>query len=97
MALQVTSQTVTTAGTRVQLAASGSAMWLSIQAAPGNTNKIYVGDASVSSTDYGVFLSPGDSLMIPGIPGMGVASVNLADIYLDADTNGNKVFLMYNI
>jgi hypothetical protein len=96
MALLQGSKT-TNAGTRAPLVAttvttptSRFCARVTIYALPGNTNKVYVGDASVSSTAYAVRLSAGESYTI----GMGETrgnSTDLATIYIDVDTNGEGV------
>ncbi len=74
--------TVTTAGTRVVLAASNTIQAVVIQAVQSNTGTIYVGDSSVSSTN-GYELIAGQAI--------GVAIDNLNKIYIDASANSQSV------
>lgn len=75
-------KTVTTAGTRVTLAASQAVKSVVIKALVGNTGTIYVGDTSVASTN-GFALSPGDTLTLD--------IANLNTVNLDASVNGEGV------
>ena len=82
------SQTVTTAGTRVQLnTASVPCRVVLITGKLANTGYIYVGDVNVSSTAYGKRLLAGDSITIP------IGNLNL--VYLDASVNGEGVDYLY--
>ncbi len=72
---------VTTAGTRVQLAANAIAAGV-LQAPSTNTGIIYVGGATVSATVFGAELQPGQST--------GIAINNTDKIYIDASVNGDK-------
>lgn len=75
-------KTVTTAGTRVTLAASQAVQSVTVKALIANTGLIFVGDASVSSTT-GFQLSPGDSVTLD--------VANLATVNLDSAVNGEGV------
>lgn len=75
-------KTVTTAGTRVTLAASQAVKSVVIKALAANTGLIFVGNGSVASTT-GFELSAGDSV------GLDVA--NLATVNLDSAVNGEGV------
>lgn len=75
--------TVTTAGTRVQLASNTLTNGGIIQAPSTNTGLIYVGGSNVSSTVYGAELQPGQSTSI--------AIDNTNKIYVDSSVNGDKV------
>lgn len=91
------SKNVTTSGTEVQLLASTVenlgrlCARLTIQAKTGNTNNVYVGtSAAVSTSVFGVKLAAGQTYTI----GMGETrgnGIDLANIWLDADTNGEGV------
>lgn len=88
--------TVATAGTEQALSATATpVMSVTIQALPGNTGNIYVGDSAVDST-HGFVITPGSSIEITA-PLMGRASEQLilSDIYVDAATNGDKVVYGY--
>lgn len=75
--------TVTTAGTRVQLASNTLAIGAILEAPSTNTGLVYIGGADVSSTVYGAELQPGQSTSVA------VSNTNL--IYIDASVSGNKL------
>ena len=79
-------KTVTAAGTAEALAASTSIHSVTIKALAGNTNNVYVGDSSVDSTN-GFVLDSGESISLD--------IDNLADVYIDTDTNGEGVSFIY--
>lgn len=74
--------TVTTAGTRVQLATNTVVAGI-LQAPSTNTGLIYVGGSGVSSTVFGAELQPGQAC--------GIAISNTDKIYVDASVSGDKV------
>lgn len=74
--------TVTTAGTRVTLAASQAVQSVTIKALSTNTGVIYVGNASVASTN-GFQLAAGDSVS------MDISNLNTVNI--DSSVNGEGV------
>lgn len=78
--------TVTTAGTRVTLAASTACKSVTIKALSTNTNKIFVGDATVASTN-GFQLAASEALSLD--------ITNLNTINLDATTSGEGVTYVY--
>ena len=83
--LLASEKTVTTAGTAEALSSSQRVRSLTIVAKSTNTGRVYVGGSDVaSSTNAG--LAAGDSLEIPV-----VTWLDLADIYIDVDTNGEGV------
>ena len=97
-------KTVTTAGTRVAL--SATALYVGavyIEAEEGNSGKIYVGDATVSSSKYASVLAAGESFQIAseGVIGTGCEqsyyhdAINLAEIYIDASANNQSVQVSY--
>ncbi len=75
-------KTVTTAGTRVTLAASTACQSVTIKALLTNTGLIYVGDTAVSSAN-GLTLWPGDSVSLD--------IANLTTVNLDSSVNGEGV------
>lgn len=87
---------VTTAGTAVQLEATGiRCSAIIIQALPANTGYIYVGDSTVASTN-GFALGAEDSLMIGGANRRGGDDEFIAsDIYIDSSVNGEGVTWQY--
>ena len=74
---------VTTAGTRVQLAADQACKQVLIIALNTNTGFIYIGNASVSSSAYGKRLRAEESVSIP------VSNLNL--VYVDSSVNNEGV------
>lgn len=74
--------TVTTAGTRVQMASVALVAGATIKALPTNTGLIYVGNVGVTSAN-GFILSPRESVF--------VAADNLNRFYIDAQVNGEGV------
>lgn len=74
--------TVTTAGTRVTLAASQAVKSVAIKALVANTGTIYVGNASVSSAN-GLQLAAGESVSLD------IGSLNTVN--LDSSVNGEGV------
>ena len=91
---------VASAGT--QEALSASTIWaktIMIQAESSNTGIIYIGDSSVSSSDYAVELAAGNSVSIEAPPiGPGqVEELDLADIYIDASVSTDGVSVGYLI
>src|SRR5438046_2090482 len=96
--------TVTTAATRVRATATSTpCQSIFVQAVATNTGKMYVGNSAVvGSTLAGCFAvlpapvgtAPAVTLAsfsasIPLAPG----GLNLADIWIDSDTNGEKVLI----
>jgi len=81
-AIKCAVQTVTTAGTRVQLP-NYACREVTIIALRTNTGRIYVGGSDVSSTVYGADLGPQDSITLP------VSNTNL--IYIDASVSGEGI------
>ena len=87
-------QTVAAAGTAIALSATKLNVYsASIVANSGNTNNIYIGDSTVDkATNKSIPLGPGGVLPITAQAGY---NINLAKIFIDADTNGNGVTFMY--
>ena len=82
--------TVSSAGTRVACSASTLPVAsVLIQADTSNTGYLYVGDNTVSSTK-GISLSAGDAIEFSVSVNGRTDELDLADIYLDAQTSGNK-------
>ncbi len=81
-----------TAGTNVVMGASSiQCSSIMLQADPLNTNNVYYGDSTVTST-AGFSLAPGEKavLTMDNAPGNN-AYLTLASIYLGSDTTGNIV------
>jgi len=73
------------------------AAWAVIQAAKGNTGSVYVGGTPAptngTTTTNTVELAKGDSLTLPA---MGIAdSYDLSTVFMNVDTNGDKVRVVY--
>jgi len=73
---------VTTAGTEVPLASSTAILSVTVKAKHANTNMIYVGKNPVTSST-GFVLDAGEAVSMD--------VDNLADVYIDSDTNGEGV------
>ena len=83
---------VSTAGTPEPL--SGVSKFVSqvlIQAKDSNTGKVYIGKSTVSSTN-GVELTAGES--VPFVANVG-AKIDLNKLYIDVDTDGEGVKIIY--
>jgi len=88
--------TVATAGTAVALG-TGKARKLKIKALAGNTGALGVGESDVDSTNW-YELSPGDELILDNTSESGQSEMfefDLANVYLDAATNGNAASISY--
>lgn len=86
--------TVTTAGTRVALAATRTmAAWVQIQNSGNVANKLYVGDVTVSATTAAIALNALDVETMP--PVADINGYDLSTIYIDADTNGMIANIIY--
>lgn len=90
-------KTVAVAGTQERLTTNNlKVSAVMIQAEPTNTNYVYVGDSTVSSTNYGIVLAAGDLITLNAqLLGMGYALISLKDIWLDVDTNTEGVSCIY--
>ena len=79
-------KTVSASGTAEALSSSSQRVKsLVLVTKRGNTGQVYLGGADVASTTNDG-LEPGGSLMIPAVNWL-----DLADIYIDADVNGEGV------
>lgn len=88
-------KTVTTAGTRVQLTTNTvKTPSISIQALRGNTNVVYVGNNSVSSTTHFISLAAGGTVVIGAEQyGWGAAQIDPSKIWLDSAVSGEGVMV----
>jgi hypothetical protein len=75
-------KTVASAGTAEVLGSSTTTTSIAIKALHGNGGMVYVGDSGVDSSN-GFVLDAGDGIVME--------VDNLADIYIDVDTNGEGV------
>lgn len=73
---------VTTAGTAEALASTQLCLAVTVRAKSANTGNVYVGGSAVDSTD-GFPLAAGEAITL--------FVQDLADVYLDVDTNGEGV------
>ena len=91
-------KTVTTAGAKVQLSTTSVLVKsIMIQANPGNSGDIYVGDSSVSSSVYGAVVTANNSLSLEP-PSNGTAEtyeLDLQDFWIDSSVNGEGISIMY--
>lgn len=86
--------TIATAGTPQPLTSNNIAAFsIAVQADPTNTNNVYVGDSTINSSN-GHVLEPGAAIAISGEKN-GIDEVFLNDVFVDTDTNGNKVRIQY--
>ena len=84
--LLTSEKTVAAAGTAEALSSTPQrVLSLAIIAKSSNTGQVYVGGSDVDSSTNGG-MAPGDSLELSGGNAM-----DLADIYIDVDTNGEGV------
>ena len=85
-------KTIATAGTPLALLTSDAkAVWVIVQAVSTNTGDVWVGGSDVlASTKTGIRLTAGSST--PMLP-----ITNVAKIYADVATNGDKVSFIYGV
>jgi hypothetical protein len=87
---------VTTAGTREPLATGEMenvrVRSVTIRANTGNSNPVYVGNSTVSSTT-GYILSPGETvtLQVEAAEWLAGGAINLSSVMLDVGTDGDGV------
>lgn len=95
----VTDKAVATAGTRVQLSATSLMVAaLVIQWHPSNNGDIYVGDVTVAAGKCLILNSSNPVLTLSpeqNLEDDDPVTIDLADIYIDAATSGDKVKLAY--
>lgn len=94
-ALKSGAKTVTTAGTRAAL--STTPIWarsLRLSAPAGNTGVVYIGDVTVAAAN-GISIAAGSIVSFSDLFGADNTTVNLANIYVDAATSGDKVTFAY--
>ena len=90
-------KTVTTAATREQLTtAEKHVTSATIQAEISNTGYVYVGNSSVSSTQYAWLLVAGASVSLDAIKlGLADAKIDLSEIWLDVQVSTDGVSVGY--
>lgn len=90
----IADKAVTTAGTRVPLAATTLVKHVIIQWHPSNTGNIYIGDVAVAA-GQGLILSAANPVLNITVDESESDEdnvfIDLAGIYIDAATNGDKV------
>lgn len=93
------SKTVTTSSTAVPL--STTELWVDIlilqakKVAGDNTGNVFRGDSTLDQgVKEGIEMEPGDYWMWPGSTVQG-QSIDLATVYIDADTDGDGVVFEY--
>ena len=98
----ISTVTVTTAGTRVRnTATSNYATAVYVEALKTNTGVIYVGGSSVGSASYATALAPGQGWGVSvdgkGRPSSttGGSEIQLSSIYFDSSVSGEKVQVTY--
>jgi hypothetical protein len=83
---------VTTSGTEVALSTATLVDWLIVQAETDNSDVVVVGTSTViaaQATRRGLALDPGDSVVL--------GRCDLAEVYIDAMTNGDGVTFIYGV
>lgn len=96
VALKVFSEvTVSSGNTAVPLSATSYLVYgVSVQALEANTGLTYIGDSDVTA-DNGHGFGPGDQAeVVPPASPRGMEQVDLATIYINSATAGNKVRVM---
>jgi len=90
-------KTVALTTTREQLTTNNiSVPAVLLQAELSNTGYMYVGDSTVSSTNYGVCLSAGDVYTLSAEElGWGKAFISMKDVWLVPSVNTDGVSCMY--
>ncbi len=85
--------TVAAAGTRVPVIASSKLVVGSVSFLPIVTTSAFVGMDTVSSSTYGLKLLAAQTT--PTVMQLGDGVLDLATVYIDATTNGDKVAVLY--
>ena len=86
---------VTTAGTQVRLSATSIIVSsVTIRAKKGNTNDVYIGDASVSNSYPDLAANQTVTFEAPMVGGSH-SGIDLREVWVDADTDGEGVDVWY--
>ena len=89
MALKSFIKSVASGGTAERVNSSDLLVrWAQVRAKAGNIGNVFVGDATVSSSDPA--LAAGDSLILRGDP-----FINLFDIFVDSAQDGEGIDIWY--
>lgn len=96
MAVNSVVKTVTTAGTAERISATSILVsTVTFRAIKGNTNDVYIGDSSVANTYPDLDANQTITFEAPTIAG-NVEGIDLKNVWVDADTNGEGVDVWYN-
>jgi len=93
--LKTGARTVATAGTR--LALTTAPVWarsLRLSAPAGNAGVVYIGDVTVAAAN-GISIAAGSVVSFSELFGGDMTAINLASVYVDAATNGDKITFAY--
>ena len=91
MQIRAGSRAVATAGTPVQLKVANTyAEWLIVQNNEGNITAVVIGDTSVDATE-----ATRVGLLLTATAQVLQGPLNLADIWVDAITNGDQCHFIY--
>jgi len=94
-ALKSGAKTVTTAGTRVALSTTNIwARGLKVAAPAANAGAVFIGDVTVAASN-GISIAAGTTLSLADFTEIEPPTINLASIYVDAATNGDKITFCY--
>lgn len=90
-------KTVTTAGTREQLTTNTvKSPSVIIQALRANTNPVFIGNNSVSSTNHFISLSAGGSVNLSAVEyGLAGAQIDMSKVWVDVTTSGEGFVVGY--
>ena len=96
MAVNSVVKTVTAAGTAERISATSILVsTVTFRASKGNTNDVYIGDSGVGNSYPDLDANQTVTFEAPTIAG-NVEGINLYNIWVDADTNGEGVDVWYN-
>lgn len=97
-------KTIATAGTEIQVTTDADIkpLWVRFEARGSNTGQIYIGNSTVTSTNYMARLpipttGTVHAAEFRGTPGgrAGGTGLQLSDFWVDASVNGDIVFVTY--
>jgi hypothetical protein len=92
-------KTVAGAGTAEPLSATElKVAAFTVQALGTNTGNVYIGDENVSSSQKAAFLAAGELFEYDSTKNQqGNTEINLAEVYIDVDANGEGVCIGYTV
>lgn len=86
--------TVAAAGTAVKVISASNLVVGSVSFLPLSvTTAVYIGASTVSSTSYGLKMLA--AATVPVVMNLGDGVLDLATVYIDGGTNGDKVAVLY--